>query len=53
MSDWRAYDLAHITSAYSAGENFVSPDLPMLFGRQPGSLFEFLEIENHRSAYSS
>jgi uncharacterized protein YbjT (DUF2867 family) len=51
MPDWRAYDLAHITSAYGARENLVSPDLAMLLGRQPGSLFDFLE--NHRSAYSS
>ena len=51
MPDWRAYDLAHIASAYGASENIVSPDLAMLLGRQPGSLFEFLE--NHRSAYSS
>jgi NAD(P)H dehydrogenase (quinone) len=51
MPDWRAYDLAHIASAYGARENLVSPDLAMLLGRQPGSLLEFLE--NHRSAYSS
>ena len=49
--DWRAYDLAHIASAYGDRENLVSPDLAMLLGRQPGSLLEFLE--NHRSAYSS
>jgi uncharacterized protein YbjT (DUF2867 family) len=51
MPDWRAYDLAHIAQAYGAGDNVVSPDLAMLLGRQPGSLFEFLE--NHRNAYSS
>ena len=51
MSDWRAYDLAHIASAYGDRENLVSPDLATLLGRQPGSLLEFLE--NHRSAYSS
>lgn len=51
MPDWRAYDLAHIASAYGAGENIVSPDLRELLGRQPRSLSEFLE--NHRSAYSS
>ena len=50
MSDWRAYDLAHIASAYGDRENLVSPDLATLLGRQPGSLLEFLE--NHRSAYS-
>ena len=51
MPDWRAYDLAHIALAYGASDNVVSPELAMLLGRQPGSLFEFLE--NHRSAYSS
>ena len=51
MPDWRAYDLAHIASAYGDRENLVSPDLTTLLGRQPGSLLEFLE--NHRSAYSS
>ena len=50
MPDWRAYDLAHIASAYGDRENRVSPDLATLLGRQPGSLLEFLE--NHRSAYS-
>ena len=49
--DWRAYDLAHIALAYGASENVVSPDLAMLLGRQPGSLFKFLE--NHRNVYSS
>jgi uncharacterized protein YbjT (DUF2867 family) len=51
MPGWRAYDLAHIASAYGARDNIVSPDLAMLLGREPASLFEFLE--NHRSAYSS
>src|SRR6516162_10303445 len=50
MPEWRAYDLAHIASAYSASENIVSPDIAMLLGRQPGSLSEFLE--DHRGAYS-
>ena len=51
MPEWRAYDLAHIASAYSASENIVSPDLAMLLGRGPRSLSEFLE--DHRHAYSS
>jgi uncharacterized protein YbjT (DUF2867 family) len=51
MPEWRAYDLAHIASAYRASENIVSPDLAMLLGRQPRSLSEFLE--DHRDAYSS
>jgi uncharacterized protein YbjT (DUF2867 family) len=51
LPDWRAYDLAHIASAYGADENTVSPDLERLVGRRPTSLSEFLE--DHRSAYSS
>jgi uncharacterized protein YbjT (DUF2867 family) len=51
MPEWRAYDLAHIASAYGASENIVSPDLAMLLGRQPRSLSEFLE--DHRLAFSS
>jgi uncharacterized protein YbjT (DUF2867 family) len=51
MPEWRAYDLAHIASAYSASENIVSPDIAMLLGRQPGSVSEFLE--DHRHAFSS
>ncbi|MGH6930605.1 MAG: NmrA family NAD(P)-binding protein [Dongiaceae bacterium] len=51
IPDWRAFDLAHIASAYSAAENAVSPDLPMLLGRKPMSLFEFLE--DHRNTLSS
>jgi uncharacterized protein YbjT (DUF2867 family) len=50
MPDWRAYDLAHIASAYGANENIVSPDIAMLLRRQPRSLSEFLE--DHRKAYS-
>jgi uncharacterized protein YbjT (DUF2867 family) len=50
MPEWRAYDLAHIASAYGDGENIVSPDLAMLLGRRPRSLAEFLE--DHRGAYS-
>jgi uncharacterized protein YbjT (DUF2867 family) len=51
IPNWRAFDLAHIASAYSAAENAVSPDLPMLLGRKPRSLYEFLEV--HQSAFSS
>ena len=51
MPDWRAFDLAHIASAYSAAENAISPDLPMLLGREPRSLSEFLD--DHRNAFSS
>jgi uncharacterized protein YbjT (DUF2867 family) len=51
IPSWRAFDLAHIASAYSAAENAVSPDLPMLLGRKPRSLSGFLE--DHRNAFSS
>jgi uncharacterized protein YbjT (DUF2867 family) len=50
MPDWRAYDLAHIASAYGANENIVSPDIAMLLRRQPRSLSEFLE--DHRNVSS-
>ncbi|QIG48599.1 SDR family oxidoreductase [Nordella sp. HKS 07] len=48
---WRAFDLAHIASAYSAAENAISPDLPMLLGRKPRSLYEF--IADNQNAFSS
>lgn len=51
MPDWRAFDLAHIASAYSAAENTVSADLPMLLDREPRTLSEFLE--DHRNAFAS
>jgi uncharacterized protein YbjT (DUF2867 family) len=51
MPGWRAYDLAHIASAYSPAENAVSPDLPMLLGRESRTLPEFLE--DHRTVFSS
>jgi uncharacterized protein YbjT (DUF2867 family) len=51
IPSWRAFDLAHIASAYSAAEKAVSPDLPMILGRKPRSLSEFLE--DHRNAFSS
>jgi uncharacterized protein YbjT (DUF2867 family) len=40
---WRAFDLAHIASAYRPSNNAVSLDLPQLLGRRPRSLSEFLE----------
>lgn len=43
IPDWRAFDLAHIMSAYSPSDNAVSPDLPMLLGHRPRSLSEFLQ----------
>jgi uncharacterized protein YbjT (DUF2867 family) len=46
---WRAFDLAHIASAYAASDNTVSPDLPMLLGRKARSLPEFME--DHRALF--
>lgn len=51
MPDWRAFDLAHIASAYGAAENAVSSDLAGLLGREPTALSQFLE--DHRSAYAA
>ncbi len=47
---WRAFDLAHIASAYSPSDNAVSPDLPILLGRRPRSLSEFLQ--DHRNHFT-
>jgi uncharacterized protein YbjT (DUF2867 family) len=47
---WRAFDLAHIARAYTPSNNAVSPDLPMLLGRRPRSLSEFLE--DHRDSFA-
>jgi uncharacterized protein YbjT (DUF2867 family) len=51
IPEWRAFDLAHIASAYGAAENAVSLDLPTLLGRKPRLFAEFLE--DHRDAFSS
>ncbi len=51
IPNWRAFDLAHIASAYIAAENAISPDLPMLLGRKPRSLSEFLA--DNKNAFSS
>jgi uncharacterized protein YbjT (DUF2867 family) len=48
---WRAFDLAHIASAYSPSDDAVSPDLPMLLGRRPRSLADFLE--DHRDLFTN
>ena len=51
IPNWRAFDLAHIASAYSAVDNAVSPDLPTLLGRKPRSLSEY--FEDHQNTFSS
>jgi uncharacterized protein YbjT (DUF2867 family) len=48
--DWRAFDLAHIASAYRPPDNAVSPDLPMLLGHKQRSLSEFLQ--DHRDHFT-
>ena len=47
---WRAFDLAHIASAYSPSDNAVSPYLPMLLGHRPRSLSELLQ--DHRDFFT-
>lgn len=47
---WRAFDLANIASAYRPSDSAVSPDLPMLLGRKPRSLTEFLQ--DHRAFFT-
>ncbi len=46
---WRAFDLAHITAAYSPRDLEVSPTLAALLGREPRSLSDFLA--DHRDAF--
>ena len=46
---WRAFDLAHITAAYSPTDREVSQTLAALLGREPRSLSEFLA--DHRAAF--
>lgn len=48
---WRAFDLAHIASAYNSSDNAVSSDLPMLLGHRPRPLSKFLE--DHRDRFSA
>jgi NAD(P)H dehydrogenase (quinone) len=46
---WRAFDLAHITAAYSPTDLEVSPTLAALLGREPRSLSAFLA--DHGAAF--
>jgi len=46
---WRAFDLAHITAAYTPTDREVSQTLAALLGREPRSLSEFLA--DHRAAF--
>ena len=49
IPNWRVRSRAY-WSAYSAAENGVSPDLPILLGRKPRWLSEFLD--DHQNAFS-
>jgi uncharacterized protein YbjT (DUF2867 family) len=49
VPSWRAFDLAHIASAYAPADHAVSPVLATLLGRAPRSLSEFLD--DHRDAF--
>lgn len=49
MPGWRAFDLAHIASAYDAADLAVTDEVPRLLGRAAGSLETFLA--DHRSAF--
>jgi uncharacterized protein YbjT (DUF2867 family) len=51
LPDWRAFDLAHIASAYAPGDRVVTPTLQQLLGRRPRSLVEFLR--DHRALWSN
>lgn len=43
ISDWRAFDLAHITSAYGPKDYELSADFEKLVGHSPTSLATFME----------
>ena len=49
IPDWRAFDLAHIASAYGNADNDVSPDLAVLLGRDSTSLESF--IKDHEEIF--
>jgi uncharacterized protein YbjT (DUF2867 family) len=49
MPDWRAFDLAHIASAYNPEDLVVSPAFEALVGRRPTSLSAFLA--DHRDVF--
>ncbi|MDN5874272.1 MAG: SDR family oxidoreductase [Sinobacteraceae bacterium] len=43
IPDWRAFDLAHITSAYGPEDYGLSADFEKLVGRSPTSMASFME----------
>jgi uncharacterized protein YbjT (DUF2867 family) len=49
LTDWRAFDLAHIASAYDPPDHAVTPTLRQVLGKPPRSLNEFLR--NHRDVF--
>lgn len=50
MPDWRAFDLAHIASAYTEADHAVRPDLGELLGRAPRTLARF--AADHADVFS-
>jgi uncharacterized protein YbjT (DUF2867 family) len=46
LPGWRAFDLAHIASAYTPADRAVTNSLETILGRPPRSLSEFL-AEHH------
>ncbi|HET7267801.1 MAG TPA: SDR family oxidoreductase [Oleiagrimonas sp.] len=49
IPDWRAFDLAHIVSAYTAGDLDPSPDFETLTGQRPTSLTCF--VQDHADVF--
>lgn len=50
LPGWRAFDLAHIASAYGPADREPTPTLEQLLGKPPRSLPEFLE--DHRDTFA-
>jgi uncharacterized protein YbjT (DUF2867 family) len=50
LPGWRAFDLAHIASAYTPSDHAVSSDLVTLLGHAPRSLADFLD--DHADAFA-
>ena len=51
LPDWRAFDLAHIASAYGPADHVATPTLQQLLGRPPRSVSAFLH--DHRDLFPS
>mgnify|MGYP002735638974 CR=1 FL=1 len=51
LADWRAFDLAHIASAYTEADHAVQPKLAQLLGRPPRTLERF--AADHADLFSA